>query len=60
MSQTCKNIVRHDEAQVKSTLLVKNVVRDDETPVKSTLLSGDKNILSSDMSFMSRRNDIML
>ena len=32
----------------------------DKTPVKSTLLSHDKNILSRDMSFMSRRSDIML
>ena len=35
-----------------------NVARHDKTPVKSTLLSRDKNILSRDMSFMSRRSDI--
>ena len=32
----------------------------DKIPVKSTLLSRDNNILSRDMSFMSRRSDIML
>ena len=37
-----------------------NVTRHDKTPVKSTLLSRVKNILSRDMSFMSRRSDIML
>ena len=31
-----------------------------KTPVKSTLLLRDKNILSRDMSFMSRRINIML
>ena len=36
-----------------------NVARHDKTPVKSTLLSHDKNILSCDMTFMSRRSDIM-
>ena len=37
-----------------------NVARHDITPVKSTLLSRDKTILSCDMSFMSRKIDIML
>ena len=35
-----------------------NVERYDKTPVKSTLLSRDKDILSRDMIFMSRRSDI--
>ena len=43
MSQTFKNVARHDK-----------------TPVKSTFLSGDKNIVSCDTNFMSRRSDIML
>ena len=37
-----------------------NVARHDKTPVKSTLLSRNKDILSRDTSFMSRRIDIML
>ena len=37
-----------------------NIARHDKTPVKSTLLSSDKNILSGDVSFMSRRSDIMV
>ena len=37
-----------------------NVARHDKTPVKSTVLSQNKNILSRDTIFMSRRNDIML
>ena len=34
------------------------VTRHDKTPVKSTLLSRDKNTVSRDTSFMSRRSDI--
>ena len=37
----------------------KNVAQHDKIPVKSTPLSCDKNILSCNMSFMSRRSDIM-
>ena len=36
-----------------------SVARHDQTPVKSTLLSRDRNIMSRDMSFLSRRSDIM-
>ena len=37
-----------------------DVSRHDKTPVKSKFLSRDKNILSLDMIYMSRRSDIML
>ena len=48
----------HDRRSTSRRLCRKrsnNVARHDKTPVKSILLSRDKNILSRDMSFMSRR-----
>ena len=54
MSRTCR------ELRKLCCKRSKYVARHDKTPVKSTLLSHDKNILLRDMSFMSRRSDIML
>ena len=54
MLETCRRLTRLCRKHSN------NVARHDKTPVKSILLSRDKNYLSLDMNFMSRRSDIML